>query len=667
VPATPADIDEGAEGERGAPGKLVVIGGLMLVMLLAALDQTIVSTALPTIVGELGGLNHLSWVVTSYLLAVTVGTPLYGKLGDMYGRRRVIQVALVIFLVGSMLCGLANGMTELIAFRAIQGIGGGGLMVSAQAGIGDVVSPRERGRYMGLFGAVFGVASIAGPLIGGFLTTHISWRAIFYVNVPLGLGALVVLSLTFPKVKSTVRRSIDYAGTALLAIGLTSIILLTTLGGTTYQWASAEIVGLGVLGALALIAFVRVEGRAEEPILPPELFRNKVFVVTSALGFVVGFALFGALTYLPLFQQVVRGLDPTESGLQLLPLMGGLLIASIGSGQIITRIGRYKVFPIFGTAIAAIGMFLLSTIDSSIGAGTMALYMAILGFGLGLVMQVLVLAVQNAVSYEQLGVATSGATLFRSIGGSIGTAVLGAIFANRLATELAVSLPAGASAGASAGQIDPAGLASLPEAVRLGYIEAFTSSMTTVFLVASMVVAIAWLLSWLVPERPLRKTVETAGIGEAFASPRSSLSLDEAVRELTVAIGRESTRDLIGKVSQRSGLGLSVGETWLMGRLRRGIDLDLERLAEQHSVDAGRLREARDGLVARGLIEIDDGDAKLTRQGRRDLPRLSEARIAVLEDLVSCWSPEADEALAPVIEKLAEELANLDEPEPANV
>src|SRR3954454_11673312 len=422
------------DGDRPADRRsiLLVVSGLMLVMLLASLDQTIVSTALPTIVGELGGLEHLSWVVTAYLLAVTVVTPLYGKLGDMYGRKRVLQGALALFLVGSALCGLAQGMTELIAFRAIQGLGGGGLMVSAQAAIGDVVPPSERGRYSGLFGAVFGVSAVAGPLIGGFLTTHVSWRAIFYVNLPVGGLAFVVLARVLPSRSERHSHRVDYLGTLLLAVGLASLILMTTLGGTTYAWDSAEVVGLGVLSVLAIIGFAFAERAASEPIMPLPLFRNRVFVVCSAVGLIVGFALFGALTFLPLFQQQVRGLSPTASGLQLLPVMGGLLVSSTISGQIITRTGRYKIFPILGTAIAAIGMWLLSSLDAGTSGGVAAFHMLVLGLGLGLVMQVLVLATQNAVSYEQLGVATSAATLFRSSGGAPGTAILGAVFAARV-------------------------------------------------------------------------------------------------------------------------------------------------------------------------------------------------------------------------------------------
>src|SRR4051794_36771152 len=382
------------------PRVRLVMAGLMLVMLLASLDQTIVSTALPTIVRDLGGLAHLSWGVTPYLLAVTGVTPLYGKLGDLFGSKVVLQGALVLFLIGSALCGLAQSMTELIAFRALQGLGGGGLMVSAQAAIGDVVPPSERGRYTGLFGAVFGVSSVAGPLIGGFLTTHISWRFIFYVNLPLRLLALAVLGVALPSVSERRSHAIDYLGTLLLAVGLSSLILLTTLGGTTYGWGSPEIVGLGVISLAAFVAFAFAEQRAAEPILPLSLFRNRVFVVCSAVGLIVGFALFGALTYLPLFQQTVRGLSPTASGLQLLPVMGGLLITSIASGQIITRTGRYKVFPIAGTAIASVGLWLLSSLEETTGTGVAAFHMLVLGLGLGMVMQVLVLATQNAVSYE---------------------------------------------------------------------------------------------------------------------------------------------------------------------------------------------------------------------------------------------------------------------------
>ncbi len=343
------------------PNLRLVFGGLLLVMLLAALDQTIVATALPTIVGDLGGLDHISWVVTAYLLAQTAVTPLYGKLGDMYGRKVVLQAGLIVFLVGSALCGQSQSLDELIAFRALQGLGGGGLMVSAQAAIGDVVPPRERGRYTGLFGAVFGLASIAGPLLGGFLTSDFSWRWIFYVNLPLGILAFFVLAATLPSVTERVHHVVDYLGTALLAAGLTAIVLAASLGGTSYAWGSPFIVSLAIAGVLLLAAFAFAERRAAEPVLPPRLLTNRVFVVTGAVGFVVGFALFGAVTYLPLFLQVVKGATPTGSGLQLLPLMGGLLITSILSGQLITRTGRYKPFPIAGTAVMTVGLYLLST------------------------------------------------------------------------------------------------------------------------------------------------------------------------------------------------------------------------------------------------------------------------------------------------------------------
>jgi EmrB/QacA subfamily drug resistance transporter len=500
-----------------APRVRLIFGALMLVILLASLDQTIVATALPTIVGDLGGLQHLSWVVTAYLLASTITGPLYGKFGDLYGRKPTLQIAIVIFLIGSILCGLAQNMPELIAFRALQGLGAGGLITTTIAVVGDIIPPRDRGKYQGIFGAVFGVSTIVGPLLGGFFVDNLSWRWIFYVNVPIGAVGLAVIGAVFHTRAVRVEHAIDYLGAALLAGGLSSIVLFTSLGGTTFAWGSAESVVMIVLGVGLLVVFAFVERRASEPILPLELFRNRIFSVCAAVGFIIGLALFGSVTYLPIFLQIVKGRSPTSSGLQLTPMMAGLLVTSIISGRLISKFGRYKPFPVVGTAVMTVGMVLLSRLGIHSSGLYASLSMLVLGLGLGAVMQVLVLAVQNAVDYRNMGVATSGSLLFRQIGGSIGIAIFGAIFANRLHGDLAAHLPHGAHVPKT---VSPAVVRHLPPAVHAGYVQAVAAALHPVFVVAAIVAVFSFFLTFLLREVPLRDSTKPLD-GEELAMAAS--------------------------------------------------------------------------------------------------------------------------------------------------
>ncbi|HKF09572.1 MAG TPA: MDR family MFS transporter, partial [Xanthobacteraceae bacterium] len=549
-----------------------VFGALFLALWLAALDQTVVSTALPTMVGDLGGLSYLSWVVTAYLLTSTVAGPLYGKFGDLYGRKIVLQVAIAVFLVGSALCGLAQNMVQLIVFRALEGIGGGGLIVITIAVIGDLIAPRERGRYQGFFGAVFGVATIVGPLVGGFFVDHLSWRWIFYINLPTGILAMAVIAAVLPAGSRRRRHAIDYAGAILLTAALSAVILFTGLGGTTFPWGSPVMLGLIAAAVAATLAFIAVELRASEPILPMSLFANQNFAVASGVGLIVGLSLFGAVTFLPIYLQVVKGVSPTTSGLLLMPMMLGMLATSVISGRIISRFGRYKLFPILGTATMAFGLAALSLLAIDSRDWQTAIDALWLGLGMGMVMQVLIIAVQNSVDYEHLGVATSGTMLFRSLGGALGVALCGAIFANRLHAQLA-----GPGMDFLASAI-PSAVKGLPPELHDEYITAVMLALRPVFLVAAAISAVGFALTWMLREYPLREGAPAEGMGESFAMPRDATSLEELERIITLLLARENRWRLYADLAVRARVELPAPELWMLARLGERAPLTLASL-----------------------------------------------------------------------------------------
>jgi EmrB/QacA subfamily drug resistance transporter len=653
---------EAAVRPRG--GLLIIYIALMLAILLAALDQTIVSTALPTIVGDLGGLSHLSWVVTAYLLATTASTPLWGKLGDQYGRKTLFQASIVIFLVGSALCGQSHSIFELIAFRALQGLGGGGLIVLTQAIIADIVPARERGKYQGAFGAVFGVSSVAGPLLGGFFVDNLSWRWVFYINLPVGLVALVVIAIVLPRTANREKHRIDYLGALLLAATATCLVLLTSWGGSQYPWGSPEIIGLGVGAVLLGFGWWMSARRAAEPVLPLRLFRNRVFTVASAIGFVAGFALFGSVAFLPLFLQVVRGVSPTISGVYLLPQVIGLLITSVGSGQLISRMGRYKVFPIVGTGLLAVSLYLLSMLSVTTSSLVTNLYFFLFGLSLGLILQVLVIAVQNATDYADLGVATSGATFFRSIGGSFGVAVFGSIFSARLTTELAAALsgahlPPGFRA--SAGQANPTLLRRLPPALHNSVRHAYASSLDRVFLYAVPVALVAFVLSWFLREVPLRRTASAPDLGEGIGAGSTQRT---SVEELERALLRLADTDLrkrgYDRLADLCGLELPGGSCWVLARLAKHGRAAGVELAKEAGVTVATGRPYVDKLVEAGFVNRVDGTLELTTTGHVAADQVFEARRQGLEQMLSGWSPQEHADLGQMLTRLSRDLLGED-------
>ena len=637
-------------GGAAAPPELsrrqtnVVFVTIVLGMLLAALDQTIVSTALPTIVADLGGAGHMAWVVTAYLLAETVATVLAGKFGDLFGRKRVFQISAVVFIAGSALAGAANSMLILIVARAIQGVGAGGLMVTAMALIADAIPLRERGKYQGALGAVFGVTTVLGPTLGGLFTDHASWRWCFYVNVPIAIVMIGMAARTIPSVRAAIRPIVDYAGIALVAAGASALILGLEWGGNEYAWGSPVIIGLFAGAVVLLAAFVLVELRAPEPMLPMGLFRNPVFVVCAALSFIVGFAMLGALTYLPTYLQFVDGVSATASGLRTTPMVLGLLATSMISGTVVGRTGRYKAFPIAGTAIMALGLFLMSTMDTGTGIWLESLYMLVLGLGIGLAMQVLTIVVQNTVPYTQLGTATSGVTFFRTLGSSFGTAVFGTLYANQLEPNLRDALARSPGVPPEAVQ-SPSALAALPAQLAAPIVEAYADTLGFVFRWVVPVALAGFVIAWFLKQVPLRDTARAGAtdLGEGFGAPES----DDRVAQLERAIAgvmRHAQRepDFADQIFANAGTALTRGQAWTLHQVymrdRAEVPATVRAVARAHHLPPEVLEPAFDGVVAGGFATRDGDQVRLTPNGRSQLGLLHSAWRRWLDTQLDDWS-----------------------------
>ncbi|TFV58051.1 DHA2 family efflux MFS transporter permease subunit [Mycobacterium sp. PS03-16] len=634
-PATTAAPPESGGAMISPQRRNLIFVAVLLGMLLAALDQTIVATALPTVVADLGGAGHQSWVVTSYLLASTIVTAVVGKLGDLFGRKTVFQAAVVFFLAGSVLCGLSSSMSMLVASRALQGIGGGALMVTAMAVIGEVIPLRERGRYQGALGAVFGVTTVVGPLLGGFFTDHLTWRWAFWINVPVAIVVFFVAAAAIPALARSGKAVIDYAGILFVGLGASGLTLATSWGGGEYAWSSPVIIGLFIGSAIALAIFVWVERRAAEPILPIRLFASPVFTVCCILSFIVGFAMLGALTFLPTFMQFVDGVSATESGLRTLPMVVGLLATSMGSGIIVGRTGRYKIFPVVGTAVMVVGFVLLSRMNETTPLLQQSLYLFVLGTGIGLCMQVLILTVQNTSSFDDLGVATSGVTFFRTIGSSFGAAIFGSLFANFLDDRIRAALIASGAPPVAAES--PQALHELPADVAAPIVTAYADSLGLVFLCAAPVAAIGFFVALTLREVPLREmeTGVAVDLGEGFGMPGNESS--EQMMEVTVGrLMRHSPEIRLRAVAGRPGCELDVARLWALLQIYRHNQVfgaaRLTEIADRLRVPCEVLEPVFEQLVATGYALRTGDRLWLSQTGARQVDAVSAALVGMIVD-----------------------------------